>query len=428
MEAIKPEADLTYQQQELENEMTMMGIDAFRQKMKGAVEKGVEDRTTYGLSLLDGLLPKVVTGIENFITDREAGKARNKGAAYKYLKKYEGRFDAVSFIALRLVLSNLSSLDVKYRALCMRIGRALEDELHYGTIREQDKKLYDNLRKEAKKKFAMHVKRKVVNYNLTKRDLGNNDPWPEKDTALVGAQLVEILIQLGLVNKRTATMARGKKMETYVYATAATLEWIEQRKESAEVLRPIYEPMIVPPMDWSDPYNGAYLTNRVRPVYFVKATNRSYLESLADLEVDEVYAAVNAAQRTAWSINPFILTVLNMAWEKEYSLGGIPPKASMPEPPKPHDIDTNEEARKSWRKAASQVFQENREISGKRIGFQQSLDTANRYQLFDAIYMPYQLDFRGRIYAVPRLNPQGPDWMKALLQFSEGIWGRLSRP
>jgi DNA-directed RNA polymerase len=420
MEAIKPEADLIYQQQELENEMTTMGIDAFRQKMKGAVEKGVEDRTTYGLTLLDGLLPKMVLGIENFIADREAGKARNKGAAYKYLKKYEGRFDAVSYIALRLVLSNLSSLDVKYRALCMRIGRALEDELHYGKIREQDKKLYDNLQKEAKKKFAMHVKRKVVNYNLTKRDLGNNDPWPEKDTALVGAQLVEILIQLGLVAKRTATVSRGKKMETYVYATEGTLEWIEQRKESAEVLRPIYEPMIVPPVDWTDPYNGAYLTNRVRPVYFVKATNRSYLESLADLEVDEVYAAVNAAQRTAWSINPFILTVLNMAWEKEYSLGGIPPKATLPEPPKPHDIDTNEDARKSWRKAASQVFQENREISGKRIGFQQSLDTANRYQLFDAIYMPYQLDFRGRIYAVPRLNPQGPDWMKALLQFSEG--------
>ncbi|MEM6588001.1 MAG: hypothetical protein AAF641_06105 [Pseudomonadota bacterium] len=133
-----------------------------------------------------------------------------------------------------------------------------------------------------------------------------------------------------------------------------------------------------------------------------------------------LYEAVNAAQRTAWSINPFILTILNMAWDRDYSLGGIPQKNSLEEPPKTHDIDTNEEARKEWRKAAHQVIMENREIDGKRISFLQTLNTANRYQLFPALYMPYQLDFRGRIYAVPRLNPQGTDWMKALLQFSEG--------
>lgn len=106
-------------------------------------------------------------------------------------------------------------------------------------------------------------------------------------------------------------------------------------------------------MDWSSPYNGGYLTNRVRPVRFVKA------------------------QQTAWSINPFILTaVLNMAWDKDHSIGGIPPKTSIEEPPKPHDIDTNEDARREWRKEAYQVFQENREIDGKRVSFRQTLDTA----------------------------------------------------
>ena len=35
--------------------------------------------------------------------------------------------------------------------------------------------------------------------------------------------------------------------------------------------------------------------------------------------------------------------------------------------------------------------------------------------------MVYQLDFRGRIYAVPNyLNPQGPDFAKGLLTFAEG--------
>lgn len=422
MEAIKPQADLIMQQQELENEMTMMGITAFRQKAKGAVEKGIEDRTVYGTAMLDGLLPKVVEELRAFIAEREKGKARKNGTAYAYLKMFEDRMEQVAFIGLRMVIANLSAKDVKFNTLSVRIGRALEDEHHYGEVREQDKKLYDYLREEAKKKFATHVKRKVVNYHLAKRGITKDEPWPEKIIAVLGATVIEAIINsTGVVEKRTVYVPnRRNQSAVYLIATEETKEWIAQRNESAEVLRPIYEPMVVPPADWSSPYNGGYLTNRVRPVRFVKSHQKGYLQSLEDLDLDNVYASVNAAQRTAWTINPFILTALNMAWDMDYSLGGIPQKNSIEEPPKPHDIDTNEEARKAWRKEAYQVFMENREIDSKRVSFLQSLNTANRYQLFPRLYMPYQLDFRGRIYAVPRLNPQGPDWMKALLMFSEG--------
>jgi DNA-directed RNA polymerase len=420
MDAIQPQADLIVQQHELESEMTMMGIEAFRQKVKGAVAHGIEDRTVYGTALVDGLIPRVVSEIEAFIADRENGKVRKRGAAYKYLKLFEGRFDAVAFITLRLVVSSLSSPDVKYRALCMRIGHALEDEHHYGLVREQDKKFYDYLRDEAKKRFATHIKRKVVNFHLSKRGMAKDENWPDRDIVIVGAFLMEILIAAGLIEKREVMTGRKIKSEIYVMATEKTKEWIANRSESAEVMRPIYEPMIVEPADWSSPYNGGYLTDRVRPVRFVKTHQKGYLQSLEDLDLDDVYEAVNAAQRTAWTINPFILTVLNMAWDQSHSIGGIPPKHNLEEPPKPHDIDENEEARKEWRGEAYRVFLENRELDGKRISFLQALGTANRYQLFPALYMPYQLDFRGRIYAVPRLNPQGPDWMKALLQFAEG--------
>lgn len=422
MEAIKPQADLIMQQQELENEMTMMGIDAFRQKMKGAVDKNIEDRTVYGTALLDGTLPKVVEHLSSIIAERESGRAGRKGPAFKYLKLFEDRLDAVAFIALRMIISGLSAKDVKYGKLCVRIGRALEDEYHYGGVREADKKLYEYLRDEAKKRFATHVKRKVVNYHLSKRGLGKNDPWPENEVAVFGAMIVEAIINAtGMVEKITMWVPnRRNKSDTYLVATEATREWIAKRSASAEVMRPIYEPMIVEPAAWSSPYNGGYLTSRVRPVSFVKTHQKGYLQSLEDLDIDDVYAAVNAAQRTAWRINPFILSVLNVAWDRDYSLGGIPQKNSVEEPPKPHDIDTNEEARKEWRKEAYQVFMENREIDSKRVSFLQSLNTANRYQSFSALYMPYQLDFRGRIYAVPRLNPQGPDWMKAMLMFAEG--------
>lgn len=419
MEAIKPMSDPIIQQQELEDEMTQMGIASFEQKMKGAVEKGIEDRTVYGTALLDSKLPQVVSALRDRILERESGKAGRKGVAYRYLKAFEDRLDAVAFISLRLVIANLSARDVKYNSLAMRIGRALEDEHHYGKVREEDKQLYDYLAKEAKKRFAHHIKRKVVNYHLSKREIGQRESWPETDIAVLGATILEAIINTGLIMKRTETAARGKRVN-YVMATDEIREFIMQRSDSAALMRPMYEPMIVPPADWSSPFNGGYLTRRVRPVRFVKTHQKGYLMSLEDMDLDEVYASVNAAQKTAWSINPFILTILNMAWDQNHSIGGIPPKQNLPEPPKPFDIDENEEARKAWRKEAHQVIMENRETDGKRISFLQTLNTANRYQLFPSIYMPYQLDFRGRIYAVPRLNPQGPDWMKALLQFAEG--------
>lgn len=123
MEAIKPTSDPIIQQHDLEDEMTQMGVATFQEKVKGAVEKGVEDRTVYGTALLDHKMPKVVEILRDRILHRESGKAGRKGAAYRYLKMFEGRLDAVSFIALRLVISNLSARDVKYNSLAMRIGR-----------------------------------------------------------------------------------------------------------------------------------------------------------------------------------------------------------------------------------------------------------------------------------------------------------------
>ena len=422
MEVIKPAADLLNQQQELEHEMTMMGIENYRHAAKAAVGFGMEDKTVYGLTLVDSYIHKFASTIRTMMTERKSGKAGRRGPAYKHLAKFEDRLDAVAFITLRLVIANLSSKDVKYNQLAIRIGRALEDECHYGDVRREDAKFYKKLADEAKQRSAYHVKRKVVTFYLNRREMSKTDHWPDKEIAVVGATLLEALINsTGMIEKKTVMQPRRKNVRaTYVVASDATREFIANRSGSAEVMRPLYEPMIVPPAEWSSPTNGGYLTNRVRPVRFVKSREKGYLHSLASMELDEVYEAVNAAQNTAWTINPYILTILNIGWDKDYSLGGIPPKSPVPQPPKPHDIDTNEEARKLWRREAHIVWNENREMDGKRINFLSALDTANRYSHFNKLYMPYQLDFRGRTYAVPRLNPQGPDWMKALLQFSEG--------
>lgn len=418
---IVPSEDLLIQQADLEEEMTKIGVERFRASVERAKQHGREDGTQYGKQLLDTLIDITVLGIEEFIADREAGKAGPKGAAYKNLKLFEGSYDVVAFIALRFILSGLSGRTSKATSTAGRIGRALSDEYRYREVRNQDRKFYQRLRDTADKRTAYHVKRKAVDKHIAAREMDLPERWSEKEIVHIGLLLIEIVCQYtGLVSQHTVVTGPNTT-HTLITATAETKEFIAKSTALQEAMRPVYEPMIIPPIDWTSPWGGGYLTRRVRPLRLVKAFNRQYLQSLEAQDITDVCAAVNAIQKTAWAINPFILTVLEIGWEKDFSLGKIPSKYDAELPPKPFDIATNDQARLEWRTAAHAVFMENLAVASKRVSFLNGMETAKRYSLFPQIYFPYQLDFRGRIYAAPQLTPQGPDWMKALLHFSEGL-------
>jgi DNA-directed RNA polymerase len=419
--AITPSVNLISQQAELELEMTKQGIERFRASIQKAQTNGREDGTDYGTKLLDSLITKVSEGITAFMVERKGtGRAGPKGPAYNRLNGFKGDHDVVAYIALRIVLAGLSGKMTSAPAVAGRIGRAVEDEFRYRHIREQDRKFYASLQEEANQRNAYHVKRRVVNFHINKREMEQPDSWPEKDVVALGSLILEVIISTtGLVQVTKVEMGKHQS-KSLLEATEATQQFIKDRVASTEMMRPLYEPMIVQPEDWTGPFTGGYLTRRVRPLRLVKSHNRKYLNSLAAQDMTEVCAAVNTAQRTAWAINDYILVVLDMAWEKDHSIGGIPTMLDAPIPPKPFDIETNEPARKVWRGEAHAVHMENLEMASKRYAFLTATNIAHRYSMFDAIYFPYQLDFRGRIYAAPQLNPQGPDWMKAMLQFSEG--------
>jgi DNA-directed RNA polymerase len=115
-----------------------------------------------------------------------------------------------------------------------------------------------------------------------------------------------------------------------------------------------------------------------------------------------------------------VLEVMETFWNNGVSIAGLPPREGLPLPIKPHDIETNEESQKEYRVAAAKTHMENTRLLGMRIGFNMTLDIAKRYEAYKKIFFPYQLDFRGRIYAVPHINPQGPDYQKGLLRFANG--------
>ena len=72
---------------------------------------------------------------------------------------------------------------------------------------------------------------------------------------------------------------------------------------------------------------------------------------------------------------------------------------------------------KKWKQNATRIHKENVRESSKRFLTQKTLWMAEIFAEEEKFYMPYTLDFRGRVYAQPHFNPQGHDLMKGLLEF-----------
>jgi len=135
----------------------------------------------------------------------------------------------------------------------------------------------------------------------------------------------------------------------------------------------------------------------------------------------EVYQAVNTMQNTPFRINTFVLDVMNYAWDNGHSWGAMPSSYLQELPNKPHDIDTNTESRKEYKKQASIIHTENNRTKSKRILFSKILHSADKFREYEKIYYPLQMDFRGRVYCVPAfLNYQSIGGAKALLEFAVG--------
>lgn len=416
MNHMTPEEDLMSLQITLEESMTQRGVDKYIRDVAKAIQSGREEGTAYGQAILSHRLERLAEAIKEWKAETAKGNASRWAIAYNKVKDVDER--TLAFLTLKSVLAGVSSIRT-LQFVGVTIGTAVEDELRFSGIREAERKEYEKLVIGARKRSSTHY-RHVYAVRHADRIRDGWERWTRADRLHVGVKLLDIcMASVGLVELTHQKVDKDQSIK-YVRALPDTLEWIEKKNEVIQYLRPVYEPMVVQPRDWTTPFDGGYISSNVKPLRMVKTKNRAYLDELKNTDMPIVYEAINALQRTAWQINSQVLDVLEYLWGQGSELGGIPPKEGMPLPPKPHDIDTNEEAKREWRIQAARTHVSNLSLMGQRIGFSMALGLARRYEKFRKIFFPYQLDFRGRIYAVPHLNPQGSDYQKALLRFAHG--------
>lgn len=212
--------------------------------------------------------------------------------------------------------------------------------------------------------------------------------------------------------------SRGKSLRM-VRMDEAVLDDIERGHDLRKFLRPRYLPMVVEPCAWAKEQEGGYVKIRTP---FVAKPEKIQKQALDNANLDLVYDCLSAVNATAWRINKTMHGIMARLWDQGGNIGKIPERNDRALPPKPRDIDTNDDAKKQWKRSAHLVHAHNHRIRGKRLAFVMAMDVARDMLDRDAIYFPHQFDFRSRAYPIPsHLNHQGDDSNRALLEFAEYV-------
>lgn len=212
-------------------------------------------------------------------------------------------------------------------------------------------------------------------------------------------------------------------------------------------------PMVVPPTPWESTRGGGYcgVLREFCTLLRVEGLEgnifaRDYMARLDQLDLTSVLSAVNALQATPWCVNTEVLNILVYCRDHlgflPYGKQAVDDSADYVQEARRHTASNKVANRRLWldradtkplkstypdteegdetfRAACVKWYAAERRLSSLLLRANSMLEMACKFNEFDKIYFPHNMDFRGRLYPIPSpLNPQGDDLAKGLLLFA----------
>ena len=263
----------------LEQKMLQRGKDRFHKNVlksksrknetTGKDKEPTESTTIYGQHLLQVALDPVNIEIEKYFKDSFNGHSKKYAKSAELLCKCipiqelenpnNKKWGAISLIALKAILDSIT-LGCTQTKATIKIGNSLEDEARLLYFQENDNKTYSKTKHYLQSKNNYRYKKKVFVYAMGKADLEWGD-WLKIEKVQLGMTLLDLVIRAtGLVKLQRRVEGR-RNSPVYVEATEKTMDWIDKKKLHSEALKPMRTPMIIKPKEWSNPFDGGYLTH-----------------------------------------------------------------------------------------------------------------------------------------------------------------------
>jgi len=400
-----------------EKEMAALGKNRTNKRLQSHIEREEESVTSYGKVMVANTIRPLAMAIAEWV--EEQSKQTIGKPSIAFTKMCEVEPEILALITGKHIINTITQYK-PLTATCISLGGKVETEIALRNFKFLNPELYDTVKTDLdKRSFNYTYKRRKLR-ETAKRGVVSWEEWTTPVKLHVGLRLVELMIMsTGMIEIGTETI--NHKKAKIIKQTQKTRDWINNRNEFNELLNPEYLPTVMPPKMWSTVVGGGYWTKELPELDLVKQKNKLFKKELENFDMPKVYNAVNLMQNTSFKINKFILKVMQEAWDKGLAIGGMPPITNYEIPNKPHDIETNADSRRAWKKQAVMAHTENARMFSKRLLYAKIMWLADKFKDYATLYFPLQLDFRGRAYCVPAfLNYQSISGAKALLSFAHG--------
>ena len=404
------------EQVNLERDQIAQGLKRLRDNTTQLENKSYASATVYGISSIDTLLPIVVSRIEETTHDR---LKRGTGHQFQLIKDYVSKLEPLASAAISCKLTFDKVFSHKEGSnnltnVCDSIGHAVEDECqmrHYETAAPGLLKvLKDNY---WHRSIGTHQKIVVIQTLMNRYDVKKWPSWGRSNRIKLGGWYADCIIDSANWFFKD-TVREGRKTVNYIRPTPEFMSIKDQVMKESELFAPLSWPMIIEPNDWENGRAGGYLLNEVmRGNEMVRHGHHLRIQGETPI------AFLNRIQKVGYKVSSFVVDLADWMEMKGLSVGKFIPIVSIPLPPKPPDIATNDEARKTYRRQAAETMNINANAFRRSCRTRMTMEAARRFK-HKTFYIPWSFDYRGRAYPIPAfLTPQDTDFGKSLIRFAE---------
>jgi len=438
--------DLYAEQLRIEQEAQEAAREMLQKTINKALADGELDATTTGKKIIRHAWDTCRAAVAS-VVDRATEKKKGVVPSYvpflqKLLTAYpskeskENFVDACTLATLSTCLSAVldTSGQFSLSKAAAKIGRTITDEASIekyareaGDVDASIKGLsVDTLRKNMEAGLAKRIwesyRRVYLIHTMQKTGV---EPF-RADTASkvqLGAAFIKSVVEVSGLFILSPDEASG-------LVTISASDWLEKTWEqnNAALLENAHKfiPTIIPPQPWTSPYKGGYYGALRQYTSLLRlhggGHNRfmsSYKRKLATVDLSLIFEALNGIQETPFRINKTLLSIAGDIMNAGGDLGGLPRTEPLETLPRLPETATPEEL-KAHKRQAVNIIKREAARKTKALRAQMTLAAARKFEQYDKIYFPWNMDYRGRLYPIPTaIHPQGDDLQKALLEFAD---------
>ena len=372
-------------------------------------------------SLITKALPRVAAGIRAALVG-ETDKATGRPSIWlDDIKDLDA--DILAYIGLNACMDSTVSHGKK-TSLLAKIGHRVELEAWAQGLKKHDKTLFSRLTKYVEKEHAGLKQREIAARSIAAKSQYCVKEWAQDRRIKVASPILSAVLEHSGIFETWEKFNRNgtDKRIGLTFAASNTLANMDYEASWQE---PMLAPMIVEPKPWTAFDTGCYLDDataaQVPLVRSASKAQRNAVKHQLAKGIPPYVEAINAIQATPLKINTYVLEAVERCWQNAEVFGKFPRATQIEFPKKPKVFsDLTSEEQQLYVQEVKEVREKNRELNAARMLMLQDLGTARELAQFEQFWLPFNFDFRGRVYPVPHFSYHRDDHIKALFTLKRG--------